>query len=199
MRLISSQDELFCFNVLASGALHSVGFAPQTPQLSFNPALLSIDMLFDSVSPDVKNGVSPEANQDQNSKYIAVRLRRFADAEIAFSASDQYIQPRKLLASRVDRRDPALRNFSEGLEKCGLQFKVDDCPLYWLLIEDQNSCAYYAAMNEVECVFSAAEFEEFKKSIRYLQGMQYVDKCIERAQHFPIKDQARTIQYSVNR
>lgn len=134
---------------------------------------------------------------DTKLKIIAVRLKRFGDAEIAFSANENHIHKRSLIASRIERRDPALRNLAEGMEKFGLQIRVDGCNLYWLLIEDENTLDYYQRKNEVECVFSYTWFEEFKKSIRYFQGMQYVDKCEQLAKEFEIKDQSRKITYHV--
>lgn len=142
----------------------------------------------------VENRPSGET-ETARSKYIAVRLKRFSDAEKAFGQSDKWRHPRQLLASRVDKRDPALRNFTEGLEKRGLQFIVDGCALYWLQISDQNSLEYYMERNEVECVFFCDWFDEFKRTIRYYQGKQYVDECIALGEGFTVKDQNRKIDY----
>ncbi len=142
----------------------------------------------DSHQPD-------ETEKNDSLKYIAVRLHRISDADVAFSVKKSHKHKRKLVATRVEKRDPALRNFAEGLEKKGLQAIVDGCALYWLQIEDENSLEYYQNMNEVECVFSSEWFNNFKKGIRYFQGAQYVSECEKLAARFELKDQNRKINY----
>lgn len=146
-----------------------------------------------------KSGNNPfqknEYCENHTLKIVAVRLRKISDAEIAFAPNEAHKNQRKLVASRVERRDPALRNLVDGLEKNGMQYIVDGCALYWLQIDDQNSLEYYQRMNEVECVFSCEWFDQFKKNIRYFQGMQYVDECMRLANQFYVKNQLRKIDY----
>lgn len=152
--------------------------------------------MWQDTSRSISNGVvTDHANEQPQAKYIAVRLTRMSDAEKAFGDYGKWKNKRQLLTSRVDRRDPALRNLTEGLHKRGLQYIVDGCDLYWLQILDKNSLGYYLEKNEVECVFYCDWFDEFKRSIRYFQGKQYVDQCIALGEKFVLKDQHRKITY----
>jgi len=132
-------------------------------------------------------------------KHIAVRLKRFSDSEVAFRYHESHEHKRHLVDANIEKRDPALRNFTEGLLENGLSHIVDGCRMYWFQIKDANPLEYYQQMNEVECVFDSDWFEEQKKRIRYYQGAQYVDQCIQLAKQFTIKNQERKIDYVIGK
>jgi len=132
-------------------------------------------------------------------KKIAVRLKRYSDSEEAFRPNDKHAHARRLIDSNIEKRDPALRNLTDGLFERGLAPIVDGCRLYWFLVDDDNSIEYYLGKNEVECVFDAQWFEQQKKRIRYYQGIRYVDECAKLADQFLIKPQDRKIDYVIER
>ena len=132
-------------------------------------------------------------------KHIAVRLKKFSDGEAAFSYKETHTHKRQLVESRLEARDPALRNITEALFERGLKYSVDGCSLYWFQVDDDNTVEYYQECNEVECVFSSDWFEEEKKKIRYYQGIKYVDECYGLAEQFTLKCQERPIDYQVQR
>lgn len=124
-------------------------------------------------------------------KHIAVRLRRSSDAQIAFE-----IRNSNIVNAALEKRDPALRNLTEGLYNNGVQSEVDGCKLFWFQILDDNSPDFYQYFDEVECVFSSAWFDEEKSRIRHFAGVKYYDASSELAKQFELKDQNRKIDYS---
>lgn len=126
-------------------------------------------------------------------KHIAVRLQKAHHADIGFSQKNA-----KVINASLEKRDPALKNLTEGLHARGLEFVVDGCSLYWFQIEDDRPPSFYAALNEVECVFGSAWFEAEKDKIRHMSGTRYFDASAGLAEQFDIKDQRRRIDYDVS-
>ena len=126
-------------------------------------------------------------------KHIAVRLQKAHHGEIGFSLKNATI-----VNASLEKRDPALKNLVEGLNRKGLQYTVDGCDLYWFQIDDQRPLSFYAALNEVECVFESDWFEAEKEKIRHMSGIRYFDASAGLADHFVIKDQQRAIDYDVS-
>lgn len=126
-------------------------------------------------------------------KHIAVRLQKPQHADIGFKIKNSTV-----INASLEKRDPALKNLTEGLHNKGLEFVVDGCALYWFQIEDQRPISFYAALNEVECVFESAWFEAEKEKIRHMSGIKYYDTSAGLADIFEIKDQARRIDYDVS-
>lgn len=130
-------------------------------------------------------------------KHIAVRLKNISDSKIAFGYKETHQHKRELIDSNIEKRDPALKNLVNELFERGLAYTVDDCSLYWLQINDDNSLEYYRGKNEVEIVFDSRWFEQHKARIRNYNGIQYVDACGALADQFSIKDQQREINYKI--
>ncbi|TQV84018.1 hypothetical protein FKG94_04955 [Exilibacterium tricleocarpae] len=126
-------------------------------------------------------------------KHIAVRLQKVHHAEIGFSLKNA-----KLVNAALEKRDPALKNLLEGLNRNGLEYVVDGCDLYWFQIEDERPLSFYASLNEVECVFDSSWFETEKEKIRHLSGVRYFDASAGLADQFVIKDQQRAIDYDIS-
>ena len=126
-------------------------------------------------------------------KHIAVRLQKVHHAEIGFS-----LKQAKLVNAALEKRDPALKNLLEGLHRRGLEYTVDGCDLYWFQIDDERPLSFYAALNEVECVFDSDWFEAEKEKIRHMSGIRYFDASAGLADGFEIKDQKRAIDYDVS-
>ena len=126
-------------------------------------------------------------------KHIAIRLKKAHHAGIAFS-----IKKASVINSALEKRDPALKNLTEALHSKGMEFTVDGCMLYWYQIEDSRPLSFYAALNEVECVFDSAWFESEKEKIRHLSGVRYYDASAGLAEGFDIKDQNRQIDYDLS-
>lgn len=129
-------------------------------------------------------------------KYIAVRLKRFSDGNIAFRSTEKF--DRTIINSNIEKRDLALKNITDALHERGLEYLVDGCQLYWFLIDDPNTVDFYENLNEVECILEAEQFEIEKKRIRSCRGSQYVEACYALATNVTIKDQTRSIGYNIS-
>ncbi len=127
-------------------------------------------------------------------KHIAVRLKKAHHADIGFS-----LKSAQIINASLEKRDPALKNLTEGLHTRGLEFVVDGCLLYWFQIEDERPLSFYFALNEVECVFESAWFESQKDKIRHMSGIKYYDASAGLAEQFQIKDQLRRIDYDISK
>jgi hypothetical protein len=127
-------------------------------------------------------------------KVIAVRLKSIYHGNPGFE-----YQGAKVLNSGLEKRDPALRNITEALYERGVEYSIDDCSLYWFLIEDDNDCQFYLGLNEVELAFEAEWFESEKARIRGFAGQRYYSACEDIAQGWLIKDQTRPISYTLPR
>ncbi len=126
-------------------------------------------------------------------KHIALRLRKPHDARIAFT-----IRKTTIINSALEKRDPALRNLTEGLYANGLEFEVDDCRLYWFQIDDEKTVEFYLSFNEVECAFTSSWLEEQKARFRYMAGIKYYDASSGLAKIFDVKNQSRSIAYDTH-
>ncbi|GLS25261.1 hypothetical protein [Marinibactrum halimedae] len=125
-------------------------------------------------------------------KHVAVRLRRFHHGQVAFELNGA-----RVVNSALDKRDPALKNLTEGLLNRNLEYTIDGCELYWFQIDDDKPVSYYEPMNEVEVVFESDWFEAKKDSFRHMSGMRYFDASAGLADEFAIKNQNRTIAYEL--
>ena len=126
-------------------------------------------------------------------KHSSVRLKRFHDGEIALSRNGRVVK-----GSRIEVRDPALRNINDELFHLGFEYEVDGCKLFWFQFDSDFEPEHYIAMNEVEIAFSSDWFEEQKRKIRYLSGINYVEACTEIAKSFTVKPQNRIIEYTLD-
>ena len=95
----------------------------------------------------------------------------------------------------LEKRDPALRNFTDACLDLGLEYQIDGCNFYWFQIDDEHPVGFYQRFREIELVFTAQWFEEQKTRIRGLAGAEYIDACRELAAAMPLKDQTRDISY----
>lgn len=125
-------------------------------------------------------------------KYLAVRFKREGDALWG-------LRNTSIVASKVESRDPFIKNIADTLHGKGLEFYVDDCRVLWFLVEDDFSVEHYQRFNEVEFVLDTAWVEAEKSKIRGLIGMRYVDACAALVADYTPKSQSRSIKYVVNR
>lgn len=125
-------------------------------------------------------------------KYIAVRLKSVYHGKAGFTQQGAVV-----LNSGLEKRDPALHNITEVLCDNGLAYKIDGCALHWFLIEDKQDVDYYLGLNEIEVAFERSWFETQKARIRGYSGMRYYDACAEIAKAWSLKDQQRSIGYSL--
>ncbi len=121
-------------------------------------------------------------------KYIAVRLKSIHHGEDRFSASDC-----KIINSRMEKREPALKNITDALYDLGLDYEIDNHALFWFLIDDDQSVDNHRCYGDVEIAFEARWYDAEKARIRGYTGIHYYDACVELAKAFAVKDQTRLI------
>lgn len=127
-------------------------------------------------------------NKPMSEKYVAVRLKSIHHGEERFSAKGSTI-----INSRMEKREPALKNISDALYDLGLDYEIDKQGMVWFLIDDDQSAEEHLCYADIEIAFDASWYETQKARIRGYTGMHYYDACVELAKGFSLKDQTRLI------
>lgn len=125
-------------------------------------------------------------------KIVAIRLKSIYHGKAGFGQ-----QGAEVINAGLEKRDPALRNINEALLDHGLVYDIGGCGLYWFLIDDRRAVDYYHGLNEVEIAFDVDWFEAQKARIRGYSGVRYYDACAAIARAFSLKDQQRSISYTL--
>lgn len=121
-------------------------------------------------------------------KYIAVRLRSIHHGEERFSAAGCTI-----VNSRMEKREPALKNITDALYDLGVEYEIDNHALFWFLIDDDQAVDERLCYADIELAFDASWYDAEKARIRGYTGIHYYDACVELAKAFTLKDQTRLI------
>ncbi|BFM14796.1 hypothetical protein R50073_09790 [Maricurvus nonylphenolicus] len=121
-------------------------------------------------------------------KYVAIRLKSIHHGEERFSAKGCTI-----INSRMEKREPALKNITDALFDLGLDYEIDKHSLVWFLIDDDQSAEEHLCYVDIEVAFEACWYEAEKARIRGYTGIHYYDACVELAKGFTLKDQTRLI------
>lgn len=121
-------------------------------------------------------------------KYVAIRLKSIHHGEERFSAKGSTI-----VNSRMEKREPALKNITDALFDLGLDYEIDKHSLVWFLIDDDQAAEEHLCYVDIEIAFEASWYEAEKARIRGYTGIHYYDACVELAKGFTLKDQTRLI------
>ncbi len=121
-------------------------------------------------------------------KYIAVRLKSIHHGEERFSTAGCTI-----VNSRMEKREPALKNITDALYDLGVDYEIDNHALFWFLIDDEQPVEEHLCYADIELVFEASWYDAEKARIRGYTGIHYYDACVELAKAFALKDQTRLI------
>ncbi len=121
-------------------------------------------------------------------KYIAVRLKSIHHGEDRFSA-----EACSIVNSRMEKREPALKNITDALYDLGIEYEIDSHALFWFLIDDDQAVDEHLCYADIELAFEASWYDAEKARIRGYTGIHYYDACVELAKAFTLKDQTRLI------
>ncbi len=121
-------------------------------------------------------------------KYIAVRLKSIHHGEDRFSA-----EACTIVNSRMEKREPALKNITDALFDLGIEYEIDSHALFWFLIDDDQAVDELLCYADIELAFEASWYDAEKARIRGYTGIHYYDACVELAKAFTLKDQTRLI------
>jgi hypothetical protein len=127
-------------------------------------------------------------NTRMTEKYIAVRLKSIHHGEDRFSADACTI-----VNSRMEKREPALKNITDALFDLGVEYEIDSHALFWFLIDDDQAADEHQCYADIELAFEASWYDAEKARIRGYTGIHYYDACVELAKAFTLKDQTRLI------
>lgn len=128
---------------------------------------------------------------------IAVRLRSVYHGKTGFE-----FRGASIIDYHIEKRDTALKNIHQSLLSQKMAPAVDGCQLYWFLIDSNDALKgehYFLTFNEVELCLPVADFEMTKSAIRGFKGVAYLNACEDYANQFLVKDQARKIQYDIEK
>lgn len=142
-------------------------------------------------SKESKPNPSPETRspvENTSLKLLAVRGKSACEAASKLSGKGATV-----VDYSIDKRDPALRNFALALLDRGLEFRLKEQLVHWVLINDNRPATEIEQWKSIELVISQIWFEEEKKKIRELKGIAYIDACTQLAECFDLKDQSRDL------
>ncbi|WP_439134746.1 hypothetical protein [Pseudomaricurvus sp.] len=115
----------------------------------------------------------PDAKADYSLiKYLAIRATSGSAAKERLEN-----QGAQVINYALEKRDPALRNISDALLNLGLEYRLDNQTIHWVLIEDNLTTEEHRACSHTEIAFYADWFTEEKNRIRQLRGTAYLDAC----------------------
>lgn len=128
---------------------------------------------------------------------IAVRLRSVYHGKVGFE-----FRGAGVIDYHIEKREPALNNIHQTLLSQKLAIEIDGCRVYWFLIDSNDALKdeqYFLTFNEVELCLPVIDFEVTKNAIRGMKGVAYLNACEDYANRFLVKDQARKIQYDIEK
>lgn len=131
--------------------------------------------IFETPTPEAPIEEHDSASSPE--KYLAVRAASSTAAKDLLENDGAHV-----INYALEKRDPALRNVSESLLDLGMEYRINNQTIHWLLIEDELSVEDHLSKPYVEIAFSSNWFEKEKERIRQLRGIAYLDACLEIAQ-----------------
>ena len=124
-------------------------------------------------------------------KYLALRVRQYND--IVTFLQQQGVE---ILHSRLETRDQALRNFTEGLFDSGMERVIDRHELRWMLVQGELDEQVVNSWSLCELCLDEQWFENYKNNIRHYNGVAYWDATYGLAQELSLKPQDRQLEYT---
>lgn len=131
--------------------------------------------IFESPLPETAIEENDSASSPE--KYLAVRAASSTSAKELLENEGAHV-----INYALEKRDPALRNISDSLLDLGMEYRINNQTIHWLLIEDELCIEDHLSKPYVEIAFSSNWFEKEKERIRQLRGIAYLDACLEIAQ-----------------
>jgi hypothetical protein len=122
-------------------------------------------------------------------KLLAVRLRYASDSAYAFRTRNNITT--EIHSTSAEKLSPAIKNVSQALYDKGVEYFIDDCPVFWLIIENKLPLEDYFSVPEVEYACSYDWFHEQTKRIRNYAGLKYIEACDSLVKDYVIKPQDR--------
>lgn len=125
-------------------------------------------------------------------KYLALRVRDYN--KLAAFLREQGV---KIIHSRLETRDQALRNVTEGLFDLGVERVIDQHELRWMLVEGELDDETINSWSLCDLAMDVDWFDQYKQKIRHCGGVAYWDATYGLAKELSVKPQDRTLSYQV--
>jgi hypothetical protein len=125
-------------------------------------------------------------------KYLALRVWHY-DKIVAFLRE----QGVSIIHSRLETRDQALRNLTEGLFDQGVERVIDRHELRWMQVEGDFADDTTDRWSLCDAAMDVDWFEKYKHDIRHCSGVAYWDATHGLAKKLSIKPQDRALSYQV--
>ena len=127
-------------------------------------------------------------------KYLALRVQQYDKIE-AF-LKEQGVD---IVHSRLETRDQALSNLTEGLFDQGMERMIDQHELRWMQVKGAMDDDIIKSWSLCDLALDVEWFDQYKHDIRHCSGVAYWDATYGLAKQLTWKPQERKLSYQVHK